>query len=78
MARSATWPADPHDKGKSIIEALTALTVFAVLVVALRFYLRIFKNGARPAAHDWAMFIAVVCSLISVYRLSGAGTDEDE
>ncbi|CAG8953373.1 hypothetical protein HYFRA_00010118 [Hymenoscyphus fraxineus] len=64
MARSATWPADPHDQGKPIIEALLALTVLSIIVLALRFYLRI-KNGATPAAHDWAMFIAVLFQIVN-------------
>jgi hypothetical protein len=68
MARSATWPADPHDHGKAIIGALTALTVLAVITIALRFYVRI-KIGPSLASHDWTMLVAVVCIHVLTYSV---------
>jgi hypothetical protein len=59
MARSETWPADPHDRGKAILGALLALTILSIITIALRFYVRK-KIGAALAGHDWTMFVALV------------------
>lgn len=50
---------DPQDNGPAIIGVTWAFTIFAMIVVALRFYARIkFANGLK--AHDWVMLVATV------------------
>lgn len=50
---------DPQDKGPIILGVTWAFTSLSVIVIALRFYVRVkLANGLK--AHDWLMLLALV------------------
>lgn len=51
---------DPRDSGPAIVGVTWAFTALAIIVIALRFYVRA-KVAQDLKAHDWIMLIALVC-----------------
>ncbi|KAL1850212.1 hypothetical protein Daus18300_013012 [Diaporthe australafricana] len=55
---------DPHDSGPAILGATWALTAAAIIVIALRFYVRQ-KVAHGLKDHDWVMLVALVLQIAS-------------
>lgn len=55
---------DPHGKGSAILGATWALTALCIIVIFLRFYVRLKLTGGL-SAHDWIMSLALLFQIAS-------------